>query len=758
MPGEERFLALIVRDLSRGDSFRAACSPSPDLGEGFLDVPMARLESRPALPPDRDVQSSAVEEQAATVERYLRQFGWHGLDASKAILEVLLKVASAVDLKNEWRYWSTYDEPDFGPGPPRQYMLFMTDAAETFTLEDPTQDWKWISPQQALDALLHKDVAMTVGPLTMHVFSPHYFSGQVWKAMCAFQAQVYPPGYFILPMQTLTLKPFTKTNLVVFDGMYNNCELEQLCLGECLLVDPGACPGSSQKQCTSLPVVHIAEQLESIVSALPHKLLVFLSHHHRDHVQGLDVVAKSNPKAILIAHEATLLRLGENGIHLQKWAVKGGEEILVGNDRMLVIEAPGHTEGHLALFNPSTRTLIAGDHCVGQGSAVLDSSSGGDMQDYFDTTQRLIALKPTFLIPMHGCPVYQPEEMLQSYLRDRVQREEKILRAIEEGASTAYQVVSAAYSDTPPDLWPYALSNVMLHVRRLSEAQSLPQDFSLKTFGRSCGVAFYICCLPATARAYVSLAAAKSTRLLLSRPWATVTAAAGLAIGADWTIAPFLRDSFAMARSFPASVTSKQEVADSAVSDKFLCRCAFVPYQLDLSRSPEGFFNGLLCCLRAIKQVGTALGGTISGFYAFNNVMYPLAKRLPGRLGMQYLIGIPPIALASVTCAGITAGALPALAQLAVSSYHVSLASTNATISKLTSRVEGQQACTFHHGVVREFTVGNFMGWCACCRGTEVEHSLPQCSTRRIPSRGETPEPRAAILLGTDGSAVGCLG
>eukprot|EP00850_Spirogloea_muscicola_P003066 SM000012S25328 [mRNA] locus=s12:314595:323661:- [translate_table: standard] len=668
MPGEERFLALIVRDLSRGDSFRAACSPSPDLGEGFLDVPVARLEPRPALPPDRDVQSSAVEEQAAIVERYLRQFGWHGLDASKAILEVLLKVAAAVDPKNEWRYWSTYEEPDFGPGPHRQYMLFVTDAAETFALEDPTQDWKWISPQQALDALLHKDVAMTVGPLTMHVFSPHYRDGRVWKAMCPFQAQVYPPGYSILPMQTMTLKPFTKTNLVVFDGMYKNDESGQLCLGECLLVDPGASPGSSQKQ------------LENIVSALPHKLLVFLTHHHQDHVQGLGVVAKSNPKAILIAHEATLLRLGENGIHLQKWAVKGGEEILVGDDRMIVIEAPGHTEGHLALFNPSTRTLIAGDHCVGQGSAVLDSSSGGDMQDYFDTTHRLIALKPTFLIPMHGRPVYQPEKMLRSYLWHREQREEKILRAIEEGASTAFQVVSAAYNDTPPDLWPYALSNTILH------------DFSLKSFGRSCGVAFYICCLPATARAYMSLAAAKSSRLLLSRPWATVTAAAGLAIatrpavtegkllqtsrvrekspedrmrhlvardpaapyrppslaaggapdrcprcaaplgakpgaGADWTIAPFLRDSLAMARSLPVDL------------DQHI---------------PRASFNGLLCRLRAIKQVGTALGGTISGFYAFNNVMYPLAKRLPGRVGMQYLIGIPPVALASVTCAGIT--------------------------------------------------------------------------------------------------------
>uniref|UniRef100_A0A7N2QYB9 Uncharacterized protein n=1 Tax=Quercus lobata TaxID=97700 RepID=A0A7N2QYB9_QUELO len=39
----------------------------------------------------------------------------------------------------------------------------------------------------------------------------------------------------------------------------------------------------------------------------------------------------------------------------------------------------GHTDGHMALLHMSTHSLIVGDHCVGQGSAILDITSGGNM-------------------------------------------------------------------------------------------------------------------------------------------------------------------------------------------------------------------------------------------------------------------------------------------------------------------------------------------------------------------------------------------
>jgi glyoxylase-like metal-dependent hydrolase (beta-lactamase superfamily II) len=129
-----------------------------------------------------------------------------------------------------------------------------------------------------------------------------------------------------------------------------------------------------------------------------------------------------------------------------------------------VIEATGHTEGHMALWERNGRVLIAGDHIVGVGSAVLDAKyhthfarttrthalphtraarahivndgwlllvrNGGDMLQYFDTTRKLIDLQPVLAIPAHGPPHYDPCALLRSYIAHRQAREDQILAAI----------------------------------------------------------------------------------------------------------------------------------------------------------------------------------------------------------------------------------------------------------------------------------------------------------------------------------------
>ncbi|CAI5508397.1 unnamed protein product [Closterium sp. Naga37s-1] len=73
----------------------------------------------------------------------------------------------------------------------------------------------------------------------------------------------------------------------------------------------------------------------------------------------------------------------------------------------------------------------------------------------------------------------------------------------------------------------------------------------------------------------------------------------------------------------------------------------------------------------SLATLGTAMGGTIASVYAFNAVMPRLGKRIPGSRGLQYLFGVPPVAVAAAAGAGVGAGTLPALIQLCMSSYYV---------------------------------------------------------------------------------------
>ncbi|XP_072957081.1 uncharacterized protein [Typha angustifolia] len=231
-------------------------------------------------------------------------------------------------------------------------------------------------------------------------------------------------------------------------------------------------------------------QLAEVVTSLPRKLVVFITHHHYDHVDGLLVVQKYNPDAILLAHERTMNRIDKGNWPLGYICISGSEKICIGGQQLEVISAPGHTDGHLAVLHASTNSLIVGDHCVGHGSAVLDSTAGGNMKDYFDTTYKFLDLSPHVLIPMHGRINLWPKRMLCQYLKHRRDRESSILASIEDGASTLFDIVAKIYANLDVNLWLPASSNVRLHVDHLAYQQKLPKDFPMQKFQSSCTLPF----------------------------------------------------------------------------------------------------------------------------------------------------------------------------------------------------------------------------------------------------------------------------
>lgn len=87
-------------------------------------------------------------------------------------------------------------------------------------------------------------------------------------------------------------------------------------------------------------------------------------------------------------------------------------------------------------------------------------------------------------------------------------------------------------------------------------------------------------------------------------------------------------------------------------------------------------------------MIGTAVGGSASAFNGFNYGMPYVQRLVKGPMWLQFLIGAPPIMLLSATCAGLAGGAAPALAQLAVSSYHAALSSSHSSISQVSMHVD----------------------------------------------------------------------
>ncbi|XP_052312278.1 uncharacterized protein LOC7466886 isoform X3 [Populus trichocarpa] len=439
-------LALILKNPSDEAEFLLAKqNPPPKFGieeyDTFVDSDLWDLPSTKL-----DLEEGELESSSIVIEG-LERTDLGKFDVESAISKVLEQVGFKVNDGGEWRFLKLVEEAEFGPGLPvhRVYIVGKLLPGN----QNLPELCKWMSIQSCLSLLVDvKKSSDRVGPLVvLGLINDSAQSSE--KVNTALHYQEYPPGVIIVPMKSRTAKPFHTTNLVIFapESVKNESEdYNFVAHGDALIVDPG---------CRA----DFHEELLQIVAALSKKLVVFVTHHHGDHV--------------------------DDDWSLGHISVSGGEDICIGGQRLNIIFAPGHTDGHLALLHVETHSLIVGDHCVGQGSALLDVASGGNMADYFRSTYKFIELAPHVLIPMHGRVNLWPKHMLCGYLKNRRSRELSILEAIENGAKTLFDIVADVYSGVDRSLWYHAASNVRLHVDHLNQQNKLPKGFSVDTFNCS---------------------------------------------------------------------------------------------------------------------------------------------------------------------------------------------------------------------------------------------------------------------------------
>ena len=100
---------------------------------------------------------------------------------------------------------------------------------------------------------------------------------------------------------------------------------------------------------------------------------IFLTHHHADHIDGLDkILEKYN--AITIGAKADIHRLPK----LDEY-VEAGDLFLFQGQAGKIFDVSGHTIGHLALYIPAQNILFSGDSLMALGCGRLFEGSAEQM-------------------------------------------------------------------------------------------------------------------------------------------------------------------------------------------------------------------------------------------------------------------------------------------------------------------------------------------------------------------------------------------
>jgi glyoxylase-like metal-dependent hydrolase (beta-lactamase superfamily II) len=175
---------------------------------------------------------------------------------------------------------------------------------------------------------------------------------------------------------------------------------------------------------------------------------VVLTHGHPDHSEGAEPLAER----------------------------AGGAPIVLpsGGDRVgpfQAIATPGHSPDHVCLV--SGRTCFTGDTVLGEGSVFI-APGEGSLAAYLESLRRLLELELEVLCPGHGPYVWEPRMKIEEYIEHRLDRERRLVAALEQGLRTEDELLDSAWSDAPPELRPAAALTLRAHLEKLADEGRLP--------------------------------------------------------------------------------------------------------------------------------------------------------------------------------------------------------------------------------------------------------------------------------------------
>ena len=177
-----------------------------------------------------------------------------------------------------------------------------------------------------------------------------------------------------------------------------------------------------------VPLVHPRYvELEQLVKEVRTYLLV-------NGVPASDAEVLSNSQRAL----SQVVKTAEPSVQLD-----GAELLQMGRRHLRVEWTPGHSPGHICLYDRDDKLLFAGDHMLPELSPNIGlhpQSTPDPLHEYLDGLRRLAAYEPALILPSHGRPFSDAParvKVLEAHHRKRL---EQIVAIVGRGKQTGWGV------------------------------------------------------------------------------------------------------------------------------------------------------------------------------------------------------------------------------------------------------------------------------------------------------------------------------
>jgi glyoxylase-like metal-dependent hydrolase (beta-lactamase superfamily II) len=110
--------------------------------------------------------------------------------------------------------------------------------------------------------------------------------------------------------------------------------------------------------------------------------------------------------------------------------LSGGETIATAHGALEVLWTPGHSPGHVCLYDRERRVLISGDHILQHISPNIGWQPGRDaLGEFLSSLDRIAALDVDLILPSHGAPFTGHREWVRKTHEHHAERCARIVDA-----------------------------------------------------------------------------------------------------------------------------------------------------------------------------------------------------------------------------------------------------------------------------------------------------------------------------------------
>ena len=227
------------------------------------------------------------------------------------------------------------------------------------------------------------------------------------------------------------------------------------------------------------------EHIGAILAALDGETIshILVTHTNMDHSPGCRPLQALTgaPTYAYGPHGAGKL---EQGVQVEEGGdmdfapdhlVKHGDIIQGGDWTVECVYTPGHTSNHMCFALQEQKALFTGDHVMGWSTSII-SPPDGDMAAYMQSLELLLERDDAVYWPTHGPSIIDPKTHVRAYIAHRIEREEQILKCIDEGTHSIRDMVPLMYRDTPEFMYPAAARSVLAAMENLLRKNQVVAD------------------------------------------------------------------------------------------------------------------------------------------------------------------------------------------------------------------------------------------------------------------------------------------